>query len=87
MRSNYKMDALIEEFINSDRDREILRHRFIDGWTISRIAEDLKMSDVQIGRIVRDKGNPLLLMLEDDNVKKAIRRAIWRGIAKLIYKR
>lgn len=57
------MAALIDEYVNSERNRAILKRRFIDGMTFARIAEEFGMSEVQISRIVRKHGNPLLLLI------------------------
>ena len=42
----------INEHIHSERDREILRLRFVDGYTYERIAEAVEMSTRQIKTIV-----------------------------------
>lgn len=62
-----QMDQLIGEYITgkkAKRNRAILREYYLDGYTYSEIADHFKMSDVQIGRIIRKHGDPLLLMLE-----------------------
>ena len=43
---------LIDEWIHSQRDRQIMRRRLIDGITIESLAEEMEMSDAQIKRIV-----------------------------------
>ena len=61
------MEFLIGEYVTGKRaarDREILRLCFLDGLTYEQIAEKMQMSSVQIGRIVRKRGDPLLLMLK-----------------------
>lgn len=58
------MTALIDEYVNSERNRAILKRRFIDGLTFAKIAEEFDMSEAQIGRIVKRYGNPLLLMVK-----------------------
>lgn len=62
-----RMDYLIGSQIigkKAKRNRDILREHFLDGYTYEEIAEHFEMSAVQIGRIVRKYGDPLLLMLE-----------------------
>lgn len=57
------MDHAISEYItgqNAERNRDILRLYFLDGYSQERIAEIHDMSAVQIGRIVRTEGNYLL---------------------------
>ena len=61
-----QMDALIAEHItgkHAKRDREILRLHFLDGLCNREIAEAMDMSETQIQRIVRKRGDKLLLML------------------------
>lgn len=42
--SNSRMQKLIDEYIHSDRNREILRLRLIDGVTYERIAESISQN-------------------------------------------
>ena len=49
---NSEIEKKISEYIHSERDRRIMRMRFIDGLTYDRIAEQIEMSSVQIQRIV-----------------------------------
>ena len=61
-----EMERLIAEHItgrNAKRDRNILRMHFLDGITNREIAEIVDMSEAQIQRIVRKRGDALLLML------------------------
>lgn len=51
--SNSTLAALIDEWIRSSRDRDILKMSLIDNISYEVIAERLEMSDKQIGRIVR----------------------------------
>jgi DNA-directed RNA polymerase specialized sigma24 family protein len=46
------MKAAIDEWIHSERDREILARRLIDGITFERLAEEFDMSVRQIKNIV-----------------------------------
>lgn len=50
--TNSQIRALIDEWIHSDRDRQILSLRLINGFTFERIAELVDMSDKQVKRIV-----------------------------------
>lgn len=50
--TNSQIKAVIEEYIHSERDRNILLDRFVNGYTFERIAEIHDMSTVQIKRIV-----------------------------------
>jgi DNA-directed RNA polymerase specialized sigma subunit len=47
-------EKLIDEWIFSERDRQILKRRLLDGITHERIAEEFDMSVRQIKYIVKD---------------------------------
>ena len=49
--TNSQIKAVIDEYIHSERDRQILSRRFIDGIPYERIAEELDMSTRQIMNI------------------------------------
>ncbi len=60
------MEYLINEKVTGrkcERNREILKLRFLRGLTFEEIAEIMRMSDKQIGRIIHRYGDPLLIML------------------------
>ena len=60
------MEWLIREKVTGkkcERNREILRLRFLRGLTYEEIAEIMDMSDKQVGRIIHRYGDPLLLLL------------------------
>ena len=50
--SNSSAREAIAEFIHSERDRQILERRLIDGITFERLAEEQGMSVRQIKNIV-----------------------------------
>lgn len=50
--TNSQIEHLIDEYIHSDRDRRILKRRFIDGICFEPLAEEFDMSDRQIKRVV-----------------------------------
>lgn len=50
--TNSQIRELIAEYIHSQRDREVLSDRLIDGMTFERLAEKHDMSDRQVRRIV-----------------------------------
>lgn len=50
--SNSQIREIIREYIHSERDREILCRRLIDGITYDKIADENFMSVRQIKRIV-----------------------------------
>jgi DNA-directed RNA polymerase specialized sigma subunit len=50
--SNSHIAELIDEWIHSERDRAIMKRRYIDGLTFEKLAEEFEMSVRQINRIV-----------------------------------
>lgn len=64
--SDTDLDYLITHYVNgrnAERNRDILRVKYFKGYSNYTIAEMFKMSDVQVGRIIRKWGNPLILKL------------------------
>lgn len=50
--SNTDISKIIDEYIHSERDRAILKRRYIDGICYEPLAEEFDMSVAQIKRIV-----------------------------------
>ena len=50
--ANSQIDAAINEWIHSERDRRILHYKLVDGLTYERIAEIEDMSPRRIQNIV-----------------------------------
>jgi len=50
--TNSQICALIDEHIHSERDRQILKRRLIDGCCFEPLSEEFGMSDRHIKRIV-----------------------------------
>ena len=51
--TNSEIRNIIDELVHSERDREILKRRFIDGIKYEPLAEEYDMSRTQIVRIVK----------------------------------
>ena len=60
--SNSKISFLIDEYIHNERDRKILKRRFIDGVCYEPLAEEFDLSVSQVKRIVY-KGEKFLLKI------------------------
>jgi len=50
--TNSQIRELIDDIIHSERDRDILKRRLVDGITFERLAEEFEMSTRQIKTIV-----------------------------------
>ena len=50
--TNSQISAIIDEVIHSERDRAILKRRYIDGICFEPLAEEFAMSMRQVKRIV-----------------------------------
>lgn len=57
--TNSEITERINEWIHSERDRAILRRRYVDGITLEGLAEEFKLSVRQIKRIIY-KNEPAL---------------------------
>lgn len=50
--TNSQIDRLINEYIHNQRDRQILKSRYIDGLTYEALSEKYELSVKQIGNII-----------------------------------
>lgn len=50
--SNKEIAEIIDDRIHSERDRKILKRRYIDGICFEPLAEEMQMSVRQVKRIV-----------------------------------
>jgi len=57
--SRSQLSALIDEWIFSERDRKILKRRFLDGICYEPLAEEFNLSTRQVKKIVA-KGQAVL---------------------------
>lgn len=63
--SNSRIIEVIKEYIHHSRDRKILMHKFVDGDTLEKIAEDFQLSVSQVKRIIRKNYNTVFRHLEE----------------------
>lgn len=61
--SNSRMEMVINEYIHSARNREILKARYIDGMTYEMLAEKFDLSVTQTKRIIYKHENILFKYL------------------------
>lgn len=62
-----KLDYAIGEYITgpkSERNREILRQYYLKGYSQAEIAGNVGMSEIQVGRIIREDGNYVITKLK-----------------------
>jgi len=50
--TNSQISGIIDEYIHSERNRKILKRRYVDGITYERIAEEFDLSVRQVKTIV-----------------------------------
>ena len=62
---NSRMEWIIAEYVHSERDRSILRRRFIDGIVQDAVANEQKMSKRQIQYIEREFVNMIIQFHKD----------------------
>lgn len=61
--TNSQIKAVIDEYIHSERDRALLKRRFIDGICFESLAEEFDLSVVQTKRIVYKQGDKVLMKI------------------------
>lgn len=62
--SNSFISATIDEWIHSERDRAILKRRYIDGLTYERIADEFDLSERHVKSIVYKHENTIFKHLK-----------------------
>ena len=62
--SNSEIRHIINEYIHSERDRDLLLDRWVNGYTYERLGELYDLSDVQVKRIVRKQSERLSLIIK-----------------------
>lgn len=50
--TNSQISALIDEYIHNERDRRIMKRRFIDGIVFEKLAEEFDLSTQRVKAIV-----------------------------------
>ena len=60
---NSIIEHTIDEYVHNERNRKILKRKFIDGVTFEIIAEEFDMSVRQIQKIVYRDGDRILLKI------------------------
>lgn len=61
--SNIDLGAIIDEYIHSERDRQILKRRFCDGILIEPLAEEFDLSVSTVKRIIYKHENTIFKRL------------------------
>ena len=62
--TNTEIAYYIDEYIRSERDRAMLKRRYIDGICYEPLAEEFELSTVQTKRIIKKQSTILLSILE-----------------------
>lgn len=62
--SNSQIEKIIDEYIHSKRDREILKRRYIDGILQESLAEEFNLSVRQTQNIIYKHENLIFKMLK-----------------------
>ena len=68
-----KIEHLIDEWIRSERNRGILKRRWLDGITYDRLAEEFDLSVRQTKNIVHKSENIILKHLHENCIEYARR--------------
>lgn len=60
-------EALIDEWIFSERDRDLLKRRLLDGITFERLAEEFDLSTRHVKTIIYKQGQKLFAHIHSSN--------------------
>lgn len=52
MYTNNDIEKIIDDYIHNERDRYILKRKYMDGITHEKLAEEFKLSNTQIKNII-----------------------------------
>lgn len=63
--SNSQMVSYIEEYIHSERDREVLKRYYIDGLSIEKLSAEFNYSTRHMFRIVDRARNELMAVVRE----------------------
>ncbi len=61
--TNSQIEAAIDEYVHNERNRMILKRRYIDGIHIEPLAEEFDLSTKQIKNIIKKDGDYVFLHL------------------------
>lgn len=64
--TNSQIEYVIDEYIHSERDRQLLKRRYIDGVVFEQLAEEFNLSVRQTKNIVYKHEMVLFKLLEGD---------------------
>ena len=63
---NSEIEHIIDEYIHNERDRAILKRRFIDGICFEPLAEEFDLSVRQTKNIVYKQGDKIFMIMQRD---------------------
>lgn len=64
--SNSRMIEIVKDYIHHSRDRRIMLHKYVEGDTLEKIAEDFDLSVSQVKRIVRKNSDIVFRHMKED---------------------
>ena len=62
---NSELTALIDEWIKNERNRKLMKRRFIDGITVEKIAEEFRLSVTRTKTIITESVRLLKTVLNE----------------------
>ena len=67
--SNFRLREIIEEFIHSERDREILIQKYCNKKTVSQLAEIMDVSETTIKNVIYKHSFLIFSIMEEEKNK------------------
>ena len=65
--SNSEVAEVIDEYIHNERNRKLLKRRYIDGITLESLAEEFDISVRQVKNIIYKNENVIIKHIEKGN--------------------
>ena len=67
--SNFRFREIVEEYVHSERDRNILIRKYCDKRTISQVAEEFGLSETGIKNIIYRQGLIVFSIMAEEKPK------------------
>ncbi len=67
--SNFRLREIVEEYIHSERDRQVLIEKYCNKKTIKQLADMFYLSETRIKTIISDGALIIFTIMEKDKPK------------------
>lgn len=67
--SNFRFREIVEEYVHSERNRQILIRKYCDKRTIGQLAEEFELSETGIKNIIYKEGLTVFSIMAEEKPK------------------